>query len=368
MTLRGDQHTCEALTRRGVGRRTTPGGAAGRTRILLAEKLPLARDVIEAVLEAFGLSADIIVAETFTDALDRASDVTNLDLALVSRILPGMKDLGALAVIKSALPKARVAVLSDSCRRADVLAAFEHGAHAYLHARMTKKALVHALRLTLEGEKFVPWAAFSDARRDTPAQRASEMHGSPRPLSPRERQVLMLLKEGMSNRDIATNLGLKGSTVNTYLGALYNKLGVANRGQLIACDGDDPACFATPAGGGSGEVGAPTLSTRDQAVLAMLEKRLSNREIAQRLGMPLATLKYNLGRLYAKLGAASRAQAVHIAARLHGPDKRQPNGRKRTCPITAPRPAATPAPDGASLRSRVGLRRVCEATPSAWRV
>lgn len=305
MTARRNQHGCESQP--GAGQVAEPH----RTRILLAKNLLHAGETIDAVIEAFGDSTDITLAGTFADALERAADATHFDLVLISQTLPGTEEHDAIAAIKSALPTAHVAVLSDSCRRADVLAAFKHGANAYLHSRMTRKALIHALRLALEGEKFVPWAAVSDVWSEKPIQ-----HDSPRWLSPRERQVLTLLKQGMSNRDIAISLGIKGSTVNTYLGALYNKLGVVNRGQLIACDGDKPKSLATPVSGGPGEVG---LSTRDQAVLAMLEKQLSNREIARQLGMPVATLKYNLGRLYAKLGAATRAQAVHIAARYRSP-------------------------------------------------
>lgn len=295
------------------------GGAAGQTRILLAEKLPKVRDAIRAMLEGPGLGADVIEAQSLADALSLASDGVDLDIMVVGQTLRGMNGVDGVAAIKRVLPDLPVAVLSDACRRADVLAAFAHGAHAYIDTRKSAKVLIHALQLVLAGEKFVPWAAISGGRHNAPAQQGNELRASPRRLSRRERQVLALLKKGMSNGDIATSLGLKRSTIYTYLGALYSKLGVANRGQLTACDGDDPACPATPAGGAPGNARAPALSARDQTVIAMLEKRSSNREIAERLGVPLSTLKYNLGRLYAKLGAANRAQAVNIAARLHGP-------------------------------------------------
>ncbi len=168
------------------------GGGGGRTRILLADKRQLVRDAIKALLDGLEANVNVVEAATFDEALARAADGESPDVIVVDQAAPGTNGLAGLTVMRERFPDVPVVVVSDaSVSRAALVAGHGNG-------RRELSAYNPLLRLTR-----------------------------------RERDVLALLRDGCSNKEIARDLRLKVPTVKYTLGRLYRKLGAENRSQAV---------------------------------------------------------------------------------------------------------------------------------------
>ncbi|MDZ7708233.1 MAG: response regulator transcription factor [Trueperaceae bacterium] len=121
-------------------------------------------------------------------------------------------------------PGARILILSSFPEEDAVRAAMRAGAHGWLDKQQDPSALADAVRASLRGE--LPMAA--EAVRALSAPPRSDPFDA---LTPRERQVLDGIADGLSNREIAGRLGVREKTVKTHAGSIYTKLGVDRRTQ-----------------------------------------------------------------------------------------------------------------------------------------
>ena len=126
--------------------------------------------------------------------------------------------------VRRAAPQARILILSSFPEEDAVRAAMRAGAHGWLDKQQDPSALADAVRAALRGE--LPMAA--EAVRALAAPPRSDPFQE---LTPRERQVLDGIANGLSNREIAQRLGVREKTVKTHAGHLYAKLGVERRTQ-----------------------------------------------------------------------------------------------------------------------------------------
>jgi DNA-binding NarL/FixJ family response regulator len=129
----------------------------------------------------------------------------------------------------------RVVVVSGSDSREDILAALAAGVHGYIVKTQRTKALIDQLRYVLRGEIYVPPSL---AQRPSPLAERPMRHAEPSPtaemLSERRRQVLKGLVEGLSNKEIARQLGVSEGTVKMHIAALFRILGATNRTHVVA--------------------------------------------------------------------------------------------------------------------------------------
>jgi DNA-binding NarL/FixJ family response regulator len=127
----------------------------------------------------------------------------------------------------------RIAVVSSSQQRQDIIAALHAGVHGYVPKSLGPADLARALDLVLHGTIFVPSSLAEltpepEEAVDTRMPRFASDRGEPS-LTPRQLQVLELLVEGRSNKEIARRLDLGEGTVKIHMAALFRNLGVANR-------------------------------------------------------------------------------------------------------------------------------------------
>jgi DNA-binding NarL/FixJ family response regulator len=199
----------------------------------------------------------VIESASLDEAFDRlANSGETIALALFDLRMPGMESPANLGAVRECYPGLRVAVVSASRRRQDVLSALEIGAHGYIPKSFGPSELVRALQVVISGDIFVP--AFlaelpkaedigaQDAQRAAVPDRAhGPASGHSRddvrsnqdtglPISPRQRQVLNLLVKGQSNKQIANELSLGEGTVKVHVAALLRHLGVSNRAAAAA--------------------------------------------------------------------------------------------------------------------------------------
>ncbi|WEX75074.1 response regulator transcription factor [Sinorhizobium numidicum] len=185
---------------------------------------------------------DVIEARSLDEAIERLSERDDISLALFDLAMPGMESAASLAAVRDVHPDLKVAVVSASSRRSDILSALSAGINGYVPKGLGANDLAEAIRAILSGAIYVPPSL---AGRTAPSQ---EMESAPatkgRPeelvhravefLTPRQREVLLLLVQGFSNKEIARKLRLGEGTVKIHMAALFRSLRVRNRQEAAA--------------------------------------------------------------------------------------------------------------------------------------
>jgi len=191
-------------------------------RILIVEDQYFARLALRTVID--GRDDMEIAAETQSGfeaiALYRQHkpDVVIMDLRL-----PGMSGFDAIRAIRKEDEAAHIVVLSNYDGSEDVHRALEAGAIAYLTKDASAEELVQAMESATRGKRYLPAAL---------AQLLEGRHPADA-LTTREREVLELLAQGMSNQDIGTTLGIAEKTVRIHMTHILEKLAVTDRTQAV---------------------------------------------------------------------------------------------------------------------------------------
>ncbi|WP_043750472.1 LuxR C-terminal-related transcriptional regulator [Methylobacterium nodulans] len=180
---------------------------------------------------------EVVETGSLDAALDQlAQRASGITLALFDLAMPGMEGPGSLSAVRECFPWVKVAVVSGSSERHKILAALEVGVHGYVPKGLGSSELTRAVGMILEGQIYVPPSlAVLDGRSRSTARPASEAAegglrgGRSVELTPRQRDVLALLVEGKSNKEIARQLQLGEGTVKVHMAALLRSLGVQNR-------------------------------------------------------------------------------------------------------------------------------------------
>ncbi|QDQ11872.1 response regulator transcription factor [Streptomyces spectabilis] len=150
-------------------------------------------------------------------------------VVLASRSLPGIDRL-LDAVRGSEPPRVPVALLGEAAVTRPTVVGVPPGVSGYLPEDADVRALAHAVHTLASGAAVLPAAWIHRTGATTPRAEARDAHGGA-PLSLREREVLALLGEGLTNQQIGRRLGLSAGTVKSYISAVYAKCGVDNRVQ-----------------------------------------------------------------------------------------------------------------------------------------
>lgn len=206
------------------------------TRVMLVDDHALVRSAVRQALASDDLeivgeaaSAD----EALLQAPQLAPDVLLLDINL-----PGTDGLRLLRELAPRLPATRIVMLTVSNDRRDLVDAVRSGAAGYLTKDLSPEALQRAVRGIRSGDLAMSRSMAADViqhlatttNRSTASAGAEEMAG----ISAREREVLALLAQGLTDREIGERLGISPRTVETHVGSLLSKLGVRNRAQAAA--------------------------------------------------------------------------------------------------------------------------------------
>lgn len=198
-----------------------------KLRVLLVDDHAVVRQGLRAYLE---LQPDIEVCGEAGNAAHATELARQLrpDVALVDMVMPGGDGVQATKAIREASTQTQVVILTSSTDEATVRPALEAGAVSYQLKDVAGPELVDTIRRAARGETLLhPRVAAGLVR---------SLRVEPRPdplanLSTREREVLLLIAEGLSNQNIADRLGIGEATVKTHVGNLLSKLELTDRTQ-----------------------------------------------------------------------------------------------------------------------------------------
>jgi DNA-binding NarL/FixJ family response regulator len=200
-------------------------------RILLADDHDLIRDTIEEFLKRLADDLEVSHAATLPQALDVLRKTDDLDLILLDLRMPGMNGLAGLKAVQAESGAAPIVILSGETDPDTVRSALQAGAAGFVPKTMRGTAMLNALRLVLAGERYVPDILLAEqaARVDSGAGGDEGLAL----LTRRERDVMRLLVQGLSNKEIGGSLKIEVVTVALHLRSIYRKLGVASRTQAV---------------------------------------------------------------------------------------------------------------------------------------
>ena len=224
-------------------------------KILIVDDHALVREGLRQVLKGLDEAVEVLDAPTCARAFAHADAHADLDLVLLDYHLPDMDGLTALGVLRQSHPELPVFVLSGSASPQIMQQVMARGAAGYMTKASMSEELLVALRLVLNGDIYPPSAAYADL--PAAPDRPDTPETPDRPLQH------------------------------------------PSQGQGQPLPGSVP----------------PQLTTRQIEALQHLLDGLSNREIGQRMGLSVDTVKDHLGGLMRALGVQNRTQAVLAAAR-----------------------------------------------------
>ena len=198
------------------------------TRVVLADDHGMVRAGLARILDA---EADLRVvgeAEDGRAAVDlvRSGEV---DLAILDVAMPRMTGLQAAREITARSPEVRVLMLSMHDNEQYFFQALRAGASGYVLKTAAERDLVAACRATMRGEPFLFPGAVKAVVRDYLERAAEGDEADADPLSARETEVVKLIGEGHSTRDIAAALVISEKTVDRHRSRIFEKLGLHDR-------------------------------------------------------------------------------------------------------------------------------------------
>jgi DNA-binding NarL/FixJ family response regulator len=202
-----------------------------KTRIMLADDHAVVRRGLRHVLDA---EPDLEVVAEVGDgaaAVERALD-GDIDLAVLDVTMPRMTGLQAAAELSRRQPQLRVLILSMHDNERYFFEALRAGASGYVLKSVVDRDLIEACRATMRGEPFLYPRAVKALVRDYLRRASSGEEVPDDPLSPRETEVVKLIAEGHTTREIAELLVLSDKTVERHRANILEKLGMRDRVQL----------------------------------------------------------------------------------------------------------------------------------------
>lgn len=197
-------------------------------RILLADDHALVRSGLRLIIDAEPDLRVVAEAGNGFEAVQRMAD-TPIDLAILDIAMPRMTGIQAAREIRRADPHARMLMLSMYDNEQYFFEALRAGASGYVLKSVADRDLLEACRATLRGEPFLYPGAVTALVRDWLGRIRQGQEPPDSLLTPREEEILKLIAEGNSAREIAAELVISVKTVDRHRANILQKLGLRDR-------------------------------------------------------------------------------------------------------------------------------------------
>jgi DNA-binding NarL/FixJ family response regulator len=214
----------------GASRLGEEGLAETRYRLIIADDHPLFRGALREAVAGLFDHADIAEAGSFDDMarlLERGADV---DLILLDLTMPGVRGFSGLMYLRAQYPSVPIVVVSANDDPSVIRRCVDFGASGFIPKTLGIDAIRAAIDRVIAGDVWTPpdidLGAGADA--DTAGLMARLAA-----LTPQQVRVLMMLSEGLLNKQIAYELGVSEATVKAHVSAILQKLGVESRTQAV---------------------------------------------------------------------------------------------------------------------------------------
>ena len=204
--------------------------AAEPLRVLIADDHPLFRGALREAMASQFDHVDITEAGSFDDLAELLERGSEVDLIMLDLTMPGARGFSGLMYLRAQYPGMPVMVVSANDDPATIRRCMEFGASGFIPKTLGAETMRLAIAQVINGGIWTPpdvdLAAGSDAE-------AGELMARMATLTPQQVRVLMMLSEGLLNKQIAYQLGVSEATVKAHVSAILQKLGVESRTQAV---------------------------------------------------------------------------------------------------------------------------------------
>src|ERR1700759_3769109 len=212
---------------------------AASTHLVIDGDHPLFRDALRLAVGGVITCAKIGEAGSFEELTALLEQDSDVDLILLDLTMPGISGFSGLIYLRAQYPAIPVVIVSASDDSATIRRSIDFGASGFIPKRFGVETLRDAILKVMEGEVWVPADPDMTKLRDRLVT-----------LTPQQVRVLMMLSEGLLNKQIAYELGVSEATIKAHVSAILQKLGVESRTQAVIA--------AAKIAGGQWKQGTPT--------------------------------------------------------------------------------------------------------------
>ncbi len=202
-----------------------------RIRVLLVDDHTLFRKGLASLLQTQDDIEVVGEASNGKEALEKARELMP-DLILMDIYMPKCDGLDATKMIKSEMPYVKIVMLTVSDSDQSLFEAIKCGAQGYLLKNLEPFELFNMIRSVFRGEAPISSPLAARILNEFVSKNSGKNKGSPETLTQREKEVLTLIAEGASNKEIAYKLKISENTVKNHLRNIMEKLHLQNRVQL----------------------------------------------------------------------------------------------------------------------------------------
>ncbi len=199
--------------------------------VIVADDHPLFRSAIKEALEADQGSTRFLEAHSFESLQALVDEHKEVDLVLLDLHMPGVSGFAGLVYLCQRYPSVPVVIISANEDPVVIRRALNHGAAGFIPKSSSIETITQAISAVLMGEIWSP----STAQANLPGGNESELQLAEQmgQLTPQQFKVLMLMSQGLLNKQIAYELNVSEATIKAHVTAIMNKLGVNNRTQAV---------------------------------------------------------------------------------------------------------------------------------------
>jgi DNA-binding NarL/FixJ family response regulator len=213
-----------------IGEGRISGVGATQYRLVIADDHPLFRGALrEAVTGLFEPDA-IGEAGSFDDISKLLDGNSDIDLVLLDLAMPGVRGFSGLMYMRAQFPGVPVVIVSGADDPAVIRRCMDFGASGFIPKTLSAKAIRRAIEQVLGGGIWTPPDLDLSVKSD---DQSAAMLARLASLTPQQVRVLMMLSEGLLNKQIAYELSVSEATVKAHVSAILQKLGVESRTQAV---------------------------------------------------------------------------------------------------------------------------------------
>jgi DNA-binding NarL/FixJ family response regulator len=204
--------------------------AVASTHLVIADDHPLFRDALRQAVASVIPSAKIDEAGSFEDLTALLEQNAEVDLILLDLTMPGISGFSGLIYLRAQYPAIPVVIVSASDDVATIRRSVDFGASGFIPKRFGVDTLRDAILKIMDGDVWIPSDVDLSSVADPEMTRLRDRLVT---LTPQQVRVLMMLSQGLLNKQIAYELGVSEATIKAHVSAILQKLGVESRTQAV---------------------------------------------------------------------------------------------------------------------------------------
>ena len=199
-------------------------------RFIIVDDHPLFRGALSQAIGAAFDDSEVLEAGSLDELTERLATASDTDLILLDLTMPGVHGVSGLLYLRAQHPEVPVVIVSASDDAGTIRHCLDCGASGFIPKSQPVEAIRDAIRKIMGGEVWLPPDLDLN---NVPTGETAELVSRLSTLTPQQVRVLMMLGEGLLNKQIAFKLGVSEATIKAHVSEILQKMGVDSRTQAV---------------------------------------------------------------------------------------------------------------------------------------